>query len=191
MKSSQVRELARRYAAGQLNQENYRSQRRALIDAVTGGQQTLVYKEMQAANSMRRNGVKMTALAVVALLAVGIAVSLALKGQGGAHVSAAKLPAAAPAAPAAPPPSPGPALVRTFVEANDWNDGSLDTFTHRWATLPTDEQAKARDSLMYPRLVSELREQITSEKAVSGGGADPHLTTLQKMAKALGVASAS
>lgn len=191
MKSSQVRELARRYAAGQLNQESYRSQRRALIDAVIGGQQPLVYKEIQAANSMRRGGAKLLALAVVALVAIGIAVSLALKGSGGTHGSATKTPASVPAAPVGPPPSPGPALVRTFVEANDWNDGSLDTFTHRWVSLPTDEQSKARDSLMYPRLVSELRDQITSEKAVSGGSADPHLATLQKMAKALGVSSAS
>lgn len=191
MKSSQVRELARRYAAGQLNQESYRSQRRALIDAVTGGQQTLVYKENQAANSLRRGGAKLLALAVVAVVAIGIAVSLALKGSGGAHGSAAKAPVSAPVAPAAPAPTPGPALVRTFVEANDWNDGSLDTFTHRWTSLPTDEQSKARDSLMYPRLVSELRDQIISEKAVSGGSADPHLAVLQKMAKALGVTGAS
>lgn len=191
MKSSQVRELARRYAAGQLNQESYRSQRRALIDAVTGGQQPLVYKEMQTANSMRRGGTKLLALAVVALLAIGIAVSLTLKNSGGAHGGTAKVPAPAPATPAAPPLSPGSALVRTFVEANDWNDESLETFTHRWADLPTNEQSKARDSLMYPRLVSELRDQITSEKAVAGGGADPHLATLQKMAKALGVTGAS
>jgi len=191
MKSSQVRELARRYAAGQLNQENYRSQRRALIDAVTTGQQPLVYKEMQAANSIRRGGAKLLSLAVVALVAIGIAVSLALKSSGGAHGVTAKAPAPVPVTPVGTPPSPGPALVRTFVEANDWNDGSLDTFTHRWVSLPTGEQSKARDSLMYPRLVSELRDQITSEKAVSGGSADPHLATLQKMAKALGVSSTS
>ncbi|HEV2321252.1 MAG TPA: hypothetical protein VGT42_02725 [Gammaproteobacteria bacterium] len=191
MKSSQVRELARRYAAGQLNQENYRSQRRALIDAVTGGQQPLVYKDIQAANSMRRGGVKLLALGVVALLAIGIAVSLALKSPGGVHGGTTKAPTSMPAAPVGPPPSPGPALVRTFVEANDWNDDSLDTFTHRWAGLPADEQSKARDSLMYPRLVSELRGQIISEKAVSNGSADPHLAALQKMAKALGVSSAS
>ena len=191
MKSSQVRDLARRYAAGQLNQENYRSQRRALIDSITGGQQPLVYREVQAASSMRRGGIKLLALAVVAVVAIGVAVSLALKSSGETRGSAGKMPSAAPAGPVTPPSSPGPALVHTFVEANDWNDDSLDTFTHRWAALPVDEQTKARDSLMYPRLVSELRDQITSEKAVSGGGMDPHLATLQKMAKALGVTWAS
>lgn len=191
MKSSQVRDLARRYAAGQLNQENYRSQRRALIDSITGGQQPLVYKEVQATNSRRRGGIKLLALAVVAVVAIGVAASLALRSSGGTHASAAKMPSTAPAGPVTPPSSPGPALVRTFVEANDWNDSSLDTFTHRWVALAIDEQTKARDSLMYPRLISELRDQITSEKAVSGGGADPHLATLQKMAKALGMTGAT
>ncbi len=99
-------------------------------------------------------------------------------------------PAPVVAAPAAPPPAPGPALVRTFVETNDWTDASLDSFSRRWSTLGTDEQTKARGSMMYPRLVADLHQQITSEKAVAGSGADAHLMALQKMAKTLGIAGA-
>jgi len=185
MKSSQVRELARRYATGQLNQESYRSQRRVLIDAVTGGKQALVYKETGNGAGLRRTGVKLLALSIVAAMVAGVVISMLLK-NGGATRQVAVRPAAAPTAPAVQP-APGPALVRTFLDANDWTDESLDSFSRRWSSLSADEQAKARGSIMYPRLVSNLREQITSEKAVAGGGADLHLNALQKMAKTLGV----
>lgn len=191
MKSSQVRELARRYASGQLNQENYRSQRRALIDAVTGGQQALSYKEYGSVISIRRAGVKFLALSVVAALVAGVVISMLLKNNTNRHVtdrSAATAPGQVQAQ--TPPPAPGPGLVRIFVDTDDWTDMSLENFTRRWSALPTDEQAKARASLMFPRLVSDLRQQITSEKAVAGGGADPHLAALQKMAKTLGVTGA-
>ena len=186
MKSSQVRELARRYSTGQLNQENYRSQRRALIDAVTAGQQALIYKEGRNGAGIRRTGIKLLALAVVAVLVAGVVVSIVLKNNEAArHATLHPTLAAVPALPATPP-APGPALVRTFVDTDDWTDPSLDSFSRRWNALATDEQAKARASLMYPRLLSDLRQQITSEKAVAGTGADPHLTALQKMAKTLG-----
>ncbi|MFI4968198.1 MAG: hypothetical protein ACHQAU_05665 [Gammaproteobacteria bacterium] len=189
MKSSQVRELARRYATGQLNQESYRSQRRTLIDAVAGGQQALAYKENGNGVTLRRNGVKFLALAVIAALVAGVAISMLLKNSDASHRAGAR---SAPAAAVTPtvPVAPGPGLVRTFVDADDWTDMSLESFSRRWNALSADEQAKARDSLMYPRLVSDLRQQITSEKAVSGGGADLHLVALQKMAKTLGVTGA-
>jgi len=187
MKSSQVRELARRYATGQLNQENYRSQRRTLIDAVEKGRQALVYKESgNGVVALRRNSVKFLALSVVAALVAGVAISMLLKNGTATHQAAVH---AAPAVPATPP-APGSALVRTFLDANDWTDGSLDSFSRRWTALPAEEQAQARVSLMYPRLVSDLRQQITSEKAVAGTGADPHLIALQKMAKTLGATPA-
>lgn len=193
MKSSQVRDLARRYATGQLNQENYRSQRRALIEAVEKGRQGLVYKESgNGVIALRRNGVKFLALSVVAALVAGVAISMLLKNNDSNRHSAGRpaVTSVAAAVPAAPPPSPGPALVRTFLDANDWTDGSLDSFSRRWSALPAEDQTKARASLMYPRLISDLRQQLTSEKAVAGNGVDPHLTALQKMAKTLGVTGA-
>ena len=189
MKSSQVRELARRYATGQLNQENYRSQRRTLIDAVAGGQQALAYKENGNDVTMRRTGIKFLALSVIAALVAGVVISMLLKNGDATRHSAPRATATATVAPAVPV-APGPGLVHTFVDADDWTDMSLESFSRRWSALPADEQAKARESLMYPRLVSDLRQQITSEKAVAGTGADMHLTALQKMAKTLGVTGA-
>lgn len=192
MRSSQVRDLARRYATGKLSQESYRSQRRSLIDSITGGGVVLTYREEKPAVTRPRFDSKLLGLTVVVLIAVGVGVVLAIKHSASAHAagSGAAQAAVAPAAPVTPP-APGPALIRTFVDADDWTDGSLQSFSRRWESLGADEQAKAKESLTYPRLVSEVRQQIDSEKAVAGSGAasDAHLMELQKLAKTLGVSA--
>jgi hypothetical protein len=189
MRSSQVRDLARRYATGKLSQESYRSQRRSLIDSITDGSVALAYREDERAAPRRRFDSKLLGLTVVVLIGVGVGVVLAIRHSGSVRSSgAAQAAAAAPVAP----PAPGPDLVRTFVDTDDWTDGSLQNFGRRWQGLGSDEQAKAKESLMYPRLMSEVRQQIDSEKAVAGsdGAGDAHLMELQKLAKTLGVGAA-
>jgi hypothetical protein len=190
MKSSQVRDLARRYATGKLSQESYRSQRRSLIDSITGGSVPLAYREEERVAKRPRFNSRLLGLTAVVLIATGVGVVLALKHSPAAHASGPQT-AMAPAAPVTPP-APGPALVSTFVDADDWTDGSLQSFARRWQGLGPDEQAKAKDSLMYPRLLSEVRQQIDSEKAVAGanGAGDAHLMELQRLAKTLGASAA-
>lgn len=187
MKSSQVRDLARRYAAGQLSQENYRSQRRALIDAIAGGEQPLSYRETAVRTRGRGGRVKLMAVAVVVILLVAVALKLTWKAARSSHKANA-----VPIAVVPPPlPAPGPDLVRDFVEANDWSDVSLESLAQHWMNLTAEDQGNARQSLMYPRLVTGLRQQITSEKAVSGsmGGQDAHLMELTKVAKTLNISA--
>jgi hypothetical protein len=190
MKSSQVRDLARRYATGKLSQESYRSQRRALIDSITAGSAQLAYRSDERAVAKPRSKVRPLGIAVVVvLIAGGIGTVLLLRHSdrihtpGGAQAATVAVPVAAAA--------PGPDLVRTFVETDDWTDGSLQNFQRRWDGLGVDEQAKAKDSPVYGRLMSEVRQQVDSEKAVAGGdaGSDAHLVQLQKLAKTLGVAA--
>jgi len=190
VRSSQVRDLARRYATGKLSQESYRSQRRALIDAITGGGMPLAYREEERAAKRSRFNSRLFGLTAVVLIAAGMGVVLVVKHSSARHASGVQ-PAMPPAAPATPLAA-GPALVRTFIDADDWTDGSLQSFGRRWQSLGSDEQAKAKDSLMYPRLVSEVRQQIDSEKAVAGSNSagDLHLMELQKLAKTLGVSAA-
>ncbi|HEX7965930.1 MAG TPA: hypothetical protein VF651_09450 [Gammaproteobacteria bacterium] len=185
MKSSQIRDLARRYATGKLSQESYRSQRRSLIDSVTGGQVQLSYRENERAAARPRFNTKLLGITAVVLIMAGIGTVLLIKRSNHAASAAGAAPAQAPSVPALPP-DPGPELVRTFMEANDWTDGSLQNFTRHWATLGADGQTQARESLMYPRLVSAVRQQMDSEKAVAGP-ASPHLMELQKVAKSLGI----
>jgi hypothetical protein len=191
MKSSQVRDLARRYATGKLSQESYRSQRRSLIDSITDGSVALAYREDERAAPRRRFDSKLLGLTAVVLIVVGVGGVLAIRHAGSAHSSGTAQAATAAAAPVAPP-APGPDLVRSFVDTDDWTDGSLQNFSRRWQGLGSDEQTKARESLMYPRLMSEVRQQIDSEKAVAGSDSagDAHLMELQKLAKTLGAGTA-
>jgi hypothetical protein len=192
VKSSQVRDLARRYATGKLSQENYRNQRRLLIDSVTGDRVLLAYREDERTKIGRpRSNTRLLGLTVAVLIGAGIAAVLVLRHN--ARVQATAQASAAQAATVAPPPAPGPSLVKVFVEADDWTDSSLQTFERRWQSLGADEQAKAKDSLMYPRLVSGVHQQINAEKAVAGNAtaSDAHLMELQKLAKTLGVGAGS
>jgi hypothetical protein len=185
MKASQVRDLARRYAAGQLSQENYRSQRRVLIDAISAGEQALAYRETAVRMPGRSGKIKLMAVTAVVILLVAVALKLTWRAA-----RSSRKPAPTSTAPAPPPlPAPGPDLVRDFVEANDWSDGSLEGLSQHWMNLTAMDQGNARQSLMYPRLVTGLREQITSEKAVAGamGGQDAHLMELTKVAKTLNI----
>ena len=185
MKSSQVRDLARRYAAGQLSQENYRSQRRVLIDAISGGEQVLAYRETAVRVPGRSGRIKLMAVTAVVILLVAVALKLTWKAARTSRKSASTPTTLAPP----PLPAPGPDLVRDFVEANDWSDGSLENLSQHWTRLTSEDQGNARQSLMYPRLVTGLRQQITSEKALAGamGGPDAHLVELTKVAKTLSI----
>ena len=70
---------------------------------------------------------------------------------------------------------------------------SVKNFELHWQNIGSDEQAKAKDSPVYSRLVSAVRQQIDAEKAVAGSDSanDAHLTELQKLAKILGVTAGS
>lgn len=188
MKSSQVRDLARRYATGKLSQESYRSQRRALIDSITGGSAQLAYRsDERAVAKPRTGGAKLLAITVVVLVAAGIGTVMLLKRSSHTHVPGAAQAATTSAIPVAAPVAPGPDLVRSFVETDDWTDGSLQTFQRRWLGLGADERAKAKDSPIYGRFLSEVRQQVDTEKAIAGdAGNDAHLMELQRLAKTLG-----
>lgn len=188
MKYSQVRDLARRYATGKLSQESYRSQRRALIDSITGGGVQLSYRNDERAAARGRSNTRLWGITALVLVAAGVGTLLLLRHAKHAPAPGAQAATVAVAVAAA---APGPDLVRSFVEADDWTDGSLQNFERHWQSLGADEQSKAKDSPIYGRLVSEVRQQVDSEKAVAGGGAagDAHLLELQKLAKMLGSTS--
>ena len=189
MKSSQVRELARRYATGKLSQESYRSQRRSLIESITAGQVPLIYRQEERAAKRPRFNTKLLGLVMAAVAVAGVCTALFLHRSAKLHASA-QAGTASVAGPVAPP-APGQALVQQFLDADDWSDGSLENFEQRWDGLGGEEQAKAKDNPTYPRLMSAIQLQITSEKAVAGDDAakDPHLAQLQKLAKTLGVSA--
>jgi hypothetical protein len=186
MKPSRIRELARRYAAGELSLDDYRAQRRKLIDGITTGLLTLEYGELSVARD-NQPYLRWFSGITLLLIAIGISVFTWIEHThrvDQTNVQTRTLPES------------GPGLVRTFIETNDWSDSSLMQFLQRWKTLSLREQKAAYNSYLYPRLLSQLREQIASQQAVvdltagdihASDTARIHLAHLQQLSATLGV----
>lgn len=186
MKPSQIRELARRYAAGELSLDEYRAQRRKMIDGVTAGLLTLEYGELSVARDKQPYLRWFSGIAIL-LTALGIGIFVWMAHARRVDQSNAQVRFL---------PESGPALVRTFIETNDWSDASLMQFLQQWKALSSSEQKAAYHSYLYPRLLSQLREQIASQQAVvdlaagDNHASDPaskHLSHLLQLSATLGV----
>jgi len=182
---SPVRDLARRYASGQLSQENYRAQRRVLIDAITADAQPLTYRE-ERIPAFGKHGRMKIALAGAVVMLVAVIFGLVWKTTAAKHAATTTHTAAAP-----PTSDPGQELVHGFVETNDWTDPSLLDFLQRWQALSSASQKQAKGGPDFAMLASGLRQQLTSEKALAKlavpTNTDLHLVNLQKMADLLGL----
>lgn len=186
MKPSRIRELARRYAAGELSLDEYRAQRRKLIDSVTAGLLKLEYGELSVARDKQPN---LRWFLGIVLLLTAIAIGIFVW-MGHAHR------VNQPNGQTRILPESGPALVQTFIETNDWSDASLMQFLQRWKALSSREQKAAYHSYLFPRLLSQLHEQIASQQAVvdltagdkhASDPASNHLAHLQQLSAVLGV----
>lgn len=186
MKPSPIRELARRYATGELSLEEYRAQRHKLIDGVTSGQLNLEYGEISVARHKRPYW--LWASAIVLLIAGLVIGTFALKWH--MHASGRQF------AKTQNTHASGKAVLQAFITSNDWSDASLVEFLQRWKALPPREQKAAYNSYLFPRLIAQLREQIASQKAVvdldtgdksQAKRASAHLAHLQQLAVLLGI----
>ena len=72
MNSSQIRELARRHAAGELSQEEYREKRRGMINEIIDGKRPLTYEQQRPRRkrSIRSSKTPVIAGAVIAIGAI-------------------------------------------------------------------------------------------------------------------------
>ncbi|MGH8282531.1 MAG: hypothetical protein ACRESE_01630 [Gammaproteobacteria bacterium] len=182
MKPSPVRELGRRYAAGELSLEEYRAQRRVLINAVIAGKQRLEYGQASPVRIRRpqhRWPMFFILLAVLVAAGIGTTVWVSHSHSTGTHHTPANIPVET-----------GPGLVRGFIETNDWNDASVEQFLQHWTKLARREQTAAYHSYLFPRMVSQLQEQIVSQQAMlelapDRHVAELHLSHLRQMAAAL------
>lgn len=193
MSASSVRDLARRHAVGELSLEEYRSKRHELIDDIITGRQPLTYGERRP---MRPSSGRLSSrlmLMIGAGIGVTIIVMLAFVIAGGhAPVSPAAQQSALAPQQNLPETSPGPLLVEEFLSSNDWSASNVQNFIQQWNSLPRKEREIAKKNYRYPRLISELRQQIISQQAMSGltkntDAAKTQLASLQNMANMLGV----
>jgi len=184
MKPSRIRDLARRYAAGELSLDEYHAQRRKLIDGVTSGVLKLEYGEASVSHAKQSHLRWFSGIALV-IMAIGIGIFLWAEHTHKFNQRIAQTRVV---------PETGPALVRTFMETNDWSDASLVQFLQHWKALSAHVQKAAYHSYLFPRLLSQLREQIVTQEAVvdlatgDNSDMDPasiHLAHLQQLAATL------
>ncbi len=185
MKPSRIRALARRYAAGEISLDEYRAQRRKLIDGVTTGLLKLEYGEVSVVHN-RQTNLRWFAGIALLLAATGIGIFIWVEHSHRVDKPIAQISTL---------PDSGPALVQSFIETNDWSDASLMQFLQRWKVLSPREQKAAYHSYLFPRLLSQLHEQIASQQAVvdlaagdkhAAETAANHLAHLQQLSAILG-----
>lgn len=195
MSASPVRELARRHAAGELSLEEYRARRHELIDDIVSGKTPLIYdqhKPVSRSAAMHTKSLRPAVIggaALVLVLIVGSALWLLLPRH---QASRAAESAAGHSRATVQDASPGSLLIQTFLHNNDWSARNVRNFVDQWNSLPQVERENARKDYRFPRLASELRQQIVSQRAMAGltpgsGDTEAQLASLQAMASTLGV----
>ena len=170
MNRSQLRRLARDYATGRLEYDEYARERGDIIDGIESGAIVIestaeTTGEFSTARTIEHR-IRATPLPLIVgacVLIVAIWMFLvpprtsgppsgdATKtiGQAGTRVSAARK------------------LVEDFLATRDWSSKSLGEFRDSWNALTPNEQAEARAAPWFRRLAEALREEINAHKALA------------------------
>jgi hypothetical protein len=187
MRPSKVRELARRYADNEIGFNDYRTERRGLIDRIVAGAEPLRERSAWRATLFRHLS---RYSAAQALAAAGGVATLAL-----AAIAWSLWPAAAshPGKDAVATQSsalaPGAQLLKAFVLANDWSNTNLAGLQAQWQTLSAAARAATRRTVWYRRLSAELENRINQQQALApfdrSGKAKDRAARLEALAEAL------
>lgn len=170
MNRSQLRRLARDYARGRLEYDEYVRERDALIDGIVSG--TIAIESMAdstgdfAAEPSLDKQIRSTPLPLILGACIVIAVI---------WVFLARLDTAPPDErdPSASEQFPGKRasaariLVEEFLTTRDWSGESLAAFRESWNALTPNEQAEARSAPWFRRLTEALTEEINAHKALA------------------------
>jgi ABC-type lipoprotein release transport system permease subunit len=195
MSASAIRDLARRHAVGELSLEDYRSKRHELIDDIVSGRQLLTYGEHRPPRPPSARSSSRLILFAGAAIGVIVIITLTILLAGThSHVVSTARQSHPPSQQDTAQISPGPLLVENFVHSSDWSTLSIQNFIRQWNSLPQKEREIAKKDYRYPRLISELHQQIIAQQAMSGltkntDAAKAQLANLQNMATILGVES--
>lgn len=170
MNRSQLRRLARDYASGRLEHDEYLQRRGELIDAIVAGDIAIESSaestsDFEAVGSPeRRSGPAPLPLIIGACVVIAVLWMLfagrestspdserptASEQGAGKRVSAARN------------------LVEEFLATRDWSGESLAAFRDSWNALTPNEQAQARAAPWFRRLAEALREEINAHKALA------------------------
>ena len=161
MKVSQLRDLTRKFASGGMPEEDYRRERGKLIDAIVNGDVSIKYRDIRP--SSRPQGPakvdrrKLIVLSIGVLLIAMLAMSLVIQLTSPPEEAPAEIVIKE---------QPGIELLRSFVEAEDWNENALESMEAEWQALSGFERETARQSLWYRRLKSQAESRIKEYEAL-------------------------
>jgi hypothetical protein len=170
MSKSQLRRLARDYASGRVEHDEYLRMRGALIDAIVTGETSTESSSQSVADAPMapppERHVRATPVGwIVGTLAVVIIVWMILSSQRtntpgpGSHREADQTPELRVTG--------ARALVNDFLATRDWSTESLAKFRELWNALTPIEQADARATPWFRRLAEALREEINAHEALA------------------------
>lgn len=180
MNRSQLRRMARDYATGRLEYDEYVRERRDLIDGIESGQIAIESRPDAAGEFHSPRSIEQKIRATPLPLIIGAGVLIAVIwaflappetggpspentdadiAQPGSRVSAARQ------------------LVEDFLVTRDWSSKSLGEFRDSWNALTPNEQAEARAAPWFRRLAEALREEINAHKALAEIDGSSHSTT--------------
>ena len=167
---SQLRRLARDYAIGDLEHEDYLRRRTQLIDEIVSGRSSIErdapITRLGGELASLRQSFKSSPLQVLIGACVVVAIFLALYATRQPPESRSVTEQAPPALTGKRIPA-ARALVEDFLKARDWSAESLGEFKASWNALTPNEQAEARTSAWFSRLSEALRAEINAHKALA------------------------
>lgn len=179
MKASQLRDLTRRYAGGEISREAYLAERMRLIDGVTSGEIDIHHRELESGDERKRKRARgwrqgwrysivtvfLVALLVIALLAYFMD----------------RQPAAPEPAAQAMIGNPAIELLDEFIKDGNWSEDALSKFESRWQAVSLDDQQDARRSASFRRLKNETGKRIREQDALISAGEMEALLYIAKL----------
>lgn len=192
MKSSPLRDLARRYAAGNLPLSDYRAQRSRLIDSYVSGQQEINYRETRPVVLVTpRVWLRWSLIGGLGLFAVMLVSAYVLLPER-PGMPETKQPAVERDNPGQTT-DPGTVLLEDFLRTGKWDDADLQQLETRWFELTAFQREGARRSLWYRRLEAEIRRRMKEQRVLAdiNGMPDAQLreARLRTFAQRLGIMS--
>ena len=180
MNRSQLRRLARDYATGRLEHDEYVRERRELIDGIESGEIAIESTADTTDEYYTTRTIEQKIRATPLPLIIGACVLIAVIW---AFLAPSKTDGPAPEGAGADLEQPGTRvsaarhLVEDFLVTRDWSSKSLGEFRDSWNALTPNEQAEARAAPWFRRLAEALREEINAHKALAEIDGDGHFTT--------------
>jgi len=167
---SQLRRLARQYATGRLEYEEYVRERGLLIDGIVCGEIPIESSEESTGNfaparSLEQK-IRATPIPLIIGACVAIAVIWALLATWPTKAPDEVVESAAMRVPGTDTSS-ARILVEDFLSTRDWSGEGVAEFRDRWNALTPNEQAEARAAPWFRRLSDALREEINAHKALA------------------------